>query len=166
MFKVSTLCYIQTLWNLIGASPAELAAMFTKIEEDTSTFALKMEELILDKCNYTSDEICFRQNFDRCLSEFPMATCPGNEYAIQKCGNGQEGGCGGLFDFTASAVTVAPDYSNPYFYQEPEDDRVKDDICSTLRLEAYMKDATEKSEAYWKQYGVFPPWMYFGTDDG
>ncbi len=145
---------------------SDLESMLSKIEKDTSTFAHKMEELIMRKCNYTSDDSCFKGSFDRCNSEFPNATCPGKEYAIQRCGKGNEGGCGGLFDFTTSVVTVAPDNSDPYFYQEGEKDRVKDDVCSTLRLEQYMKDATDDSKSYWESYDVFPPWMYFGTDDG
>ena len=149
------------------ANPADLEAMLSKIEQDTSTFAHKMEDLIINKCNYTSDDTCYKSSYHRCNSELPYATCPGNEYTIQKCGNGNEnGGCGGLFDFTTSVVTVAPDTSNPYFFQETEDDRVKDGVCSTLRLEEYMKDTTDNSKEYWQSYNVFPPWLYFGTDDG
>ena len=32
----------------------------------------------------------------------------GDEWTIPECGEGEEGGCGGLFDFTTSTVRLAP----------------------------------------------------------
>ena len=149
-----------------GRASFLLESMLNKIEIDTFHFAHKMEDLILNKCNYTSDVSCSEASYHRCYSELPYATCPGHDYAIQKCGAGNDGGCGGLFDFTASVVSVAPDRRNPFYLQDPESARGKDGICSTLRLEQYMKNTTEANTPYWESHGVFPPWLYYGTDDG
>lgn len=153
----------------VEASAADLLDMLVQIEQNTSAFAHKMEDLILNKCNFTSDDTCYKASYHRCESELPYATCPGNDYAIKQCGEGNEGGCGGLFDFTTSVVTVAPDTSNSDLFADSTEivnDRVRDGVCSTLRLEKYMKKATETSKPYWEDYNVLPPWMYYGTDDG
>lgn len=131
--------------------------MLSKIETDTYTFARTMEGLILDKCNFTSDETCFKSSFHTCDSVLPSTTCPGNEYTIRKCGTGKEGGCGGLFDFTSSVVSVAPG---------TDVDRTKDGVCSTLRAEKYMINTTESEKSYWEGFGVLSPTLYYGTDDG
>ena len=146
---------------VVSANQSNLVDMLSKIEQDTSKFAHQMESLLIDKCNFTSDETCYKASYHRCDSELPYATCPGNDYSIKECGIGS---CGGLFDFTKSAVSVAPDTSN--FGNEPNNDRVRDGVCSTSRLDDYMSDQTDLSEEYWSSYEVFPPWMYYGTDDG
>lgn len=152
----------------VHASPEDLQKMLGKIEEDTYTFAHKMEELILNKCNFTSDETCYRASYDSCDSELPFAQCPGDEYSIKECGS-QNSGCGGLFDFTTSIVRI-PDTSSDvpldYYESELKNDRIRDSVCSTLRLEEYMKNVTETSKPYWESFGVFPPWLYYGTNDG
>ncbi len=150
----------------VYASSADLQQMLTKIEEDTLALAHKVEELILDKCNFTSDETCYKSSYHSCNSELPYAECPGNEYSIKECGS-QKSGCGGLFDFTTSVVSVAPDSSDPTNDgTELNNDRIRDGVCSTLRLEDYMKQVTESSRSYWASLDVFPPWLYYGTDDG
>ncbi len=122
---------------------------------------------MVNKCNFTSDETCYRANYHPCYSELREASCPGKDYAIQKCGSGKEnGGCGGFFDFSASTVSIAPDNSDPFSLQAEEDDRIKDGVCTTLRIEDYMKEATEASRSYWEGLGVHPPSLYYGTDDG
>jgi hypothetical protein len=154
-----------TTLRLVNANNADLESMLTKIEQDTYTFAHKMEELILNRCNFTSDDTCYKRSYHTCDSQFPYATCPGKDLAIKKCGSGNDGGCGGLFDFTASVVSVAPDTtsisdSNNY------SDRIKDGVCSTLRAEEYMKQVTEEATSYWSPFDVRPPALYYGTDDG
>lgn len=138
--------------------------MLLKIEEDIHTFAHKVEDSLVNKCNFTTDETCYKANYDRCDSELPYATCPGGDYSNGRCGSGKEGGCGGLFDFTTSVATVAPDKNT--FMPTEESDRVKDDVCTTLQLESYMKNVTESSTQYWQTYNVLPPWIYYGTDEG
>ena len=152
----------------IKANSNQLENMLAKIEFDTYTFAHKMEDLIMDKCNFTSDETCYKASYHSCDSELPYATCPGNDYAIGKCGSGKEGGCGGLFDFTTSVVSVAPvrTRSGQNTLKEANDDRVKDGVCSTLRAEQYMIDTTKENKSYWDDLGVFSPALYYGTDDG
>ena len=90
--------------------------------------------------------------------------CPGYDYAIKTCGKGKEGGCGALFDFTSSIISIAPDSSR--FGDSLLDDRIKDNICSTLPAEQYMTEVTEESTPYWNSFSVNPPWLYFGSDDG
>jgi len=144
-----------------------LESMLRRIEDETYAFAHAMEELILNKCNYTSDEICYKQNYHPCFSELREASCPGKDYAIQKCGSGKEGGCGGFFDFTRSTVSAAPNSNNdPFHLQSTETIRVKDGVCTTLRIEDYMKNVTETYRSYWQDLGVHPPTLFYGTDDG
>ena len=149
------------------ADSALLESILRKIEADTFTLAHKMEDLIVNKCNFTSDETCYQANYHPCFSELKQATCPGKDYAIQQCGVGNDGGCGGFFDFTTSTVSFPHDTQsrNPPHLVE-EDIRVKDGVCTTLRIEDYMKTATEASRPYWENLGVHPPSLYYGTDDG
>ena len=126
-----------------------------------------MEELILNKSNYTFDEICHKQNYHPYFSELREASCLGNEYAINTCGSKKEnGGCGGFFYFTRSTVSIAPDANNNFYYQRSETEREKDGVCTTLRIEDYMKSVMESSRSYWEGLGVHPPSLYYGTDDG
>ena len=87
---------------------ADLENMFDKVEADTLAFARQMEELQqpANRCSTTTIQLCSEANYEGCNSELPNATCPGYEYAIPACGQGEEGGCGGLFDFTASLRRV------------------------------------------------------------
>ena len=140
-----------------------LENMLAKIEQDTYAFAGQVEELILDKCNVTSVASCDRKSYHVCNSELPYATCPGKDLNVKACGSGVEGGCGGLFDFTTSIVSVAPDSSTS---TERTDNRIKDGVCSTLLVEQYMKDTTAADTAYWEKFDVIPPSLYYGTDDG
>lgn len=152
--------------NKCWATPAELQQMFAKIEQDTYTFAHAMEEIILNKCDFTSDASCYKASYHDCDSELPSAECP-EEYIITQCGAGGIGGCGGLFDFTASSVRVAPDLVGFYdSFVEPENDRIRDGVCTTLQMDKYMKDETEASKLYWGSYQVSPPWFHMGTDEG
>ena len=146
---------------------ADLEDMFDKMKADTLAFALKMEDLLLpvNRCSTATIQSCSEANYEGCNSELPSATCPGYDYAIPACGGGKEGGCGGLFDFTASRVSLAPGENRRIPYLEPTD-REKDGVCSSLPVEEYMIEATELSKAYWDSYSVFPPRLYYGSDDG
>ena len=96
---------------------------------------------------------------------FILYRCPGHDYAIKSCGKGEEGGCGALFDFTSSIVSVAPKGSKHFSLVE-RDDRIKDNICSSLPAEKYMTEVTEESMPYWNSFSVNPPWLYFGSENG
>ena len=132
---ISILLISRISTNMVEASALELQQMLLKIEEDTAAFAHHMEDLILNKCNFTSDDTCYKASYHTCDSEFPSAMCPGNEYSIKQCGS-QGSGCGGLIDFSTSVVSVAPS-NNPFggSITETINDRVRDGVCSTLRLE-------------------------------
>ena len=160
IMKRNNIQLFTSLWFLLNLHSAhgdasQLNRMLLKIEEDIHTFAHKVEDSLVNKCNFTTDETCYKANYDRCDSELPYATCPGGDYSNGRCGSGKEGGCGGLFDFTTSVATVAPDKNT--FMPTEESDRVKDDVCTTLQLESYMKNVTESSTQYWQTYNVLPP---------
>lgn len=146
-----------------GINSEELEQMFEKMSEDTLKFARHMEMLLLpeNKCINLSN--CPASSYHGCVSEFPLAQCPGLDYAIADCGTGEAGGCGGLFDFTVSKTRLAPSIKTVLGY---ESTAVKDAICSTLQAEDYMIQTTEESKAYWESYSVMPPWLYFASDTG
>ena len=91
------------------------------MEDDTKSFAKEMEQFLLPdnkfKCSELAIKSCAEANYNTCSSELPSATCPGFDYAIPACGRGQKGGCSGLYDFTASIVSVAPDETRTYSKQ-------------------------------------------------
>lgn len=86
----------------------DLEQMFQKMEDDTRLLAKQMELFLLPE-NKCSDEVirtCTEANYNVCNSELPSATCPGYDYVIPACGGGQKGGCSGLYDFTATTVSL------------------------------------------------------------
>jgi hypothetical protein len=172
---MNTLLYISPAWilfllqsSLLVRVPAavaqeQLGEILDKIESDTLKFASKVEKLILDKCaSIISDEKCSKSSYHRCASEFPSAECPGGEGAIAACGSGKKSGCGGLFDFTTSAVSTPTQVSD----NSISPDRIKDGVCSTLGVEEYMIEFSKSTESYWSSLNMLPPWLYYGTDDG
>mmetsp|Transcript_3227 Transcript_3227/g.4884 ORF Transcript_3227/g.4884 Transcript_3227/m.4884 type:complete len:143 (+) Transcript_3227:45-473(+) len=89
---------------------ADLDRMLNKIEADILKFKNKYEALLLaeNKCSDETREACSKGNYDGCDSEFPSADCVGGQFAIDVCGTGKEGGCGGLMDSTSSRITLSP----------------------------------------------------------
>ena len=88
---------------------ADLEQMFQLMESNALDWARQMEELILptNKCSEATLSSCSEANYNVCISEMPYATCPGADDRILACGKGKEGGCSGLFDFTATKVSLA-----------------------------------------------------------
>jgi Mg-chelatase subunit ChlD len=151
---------------LVHADEFRLLAMMTKMELDTTNFAKHMEDLISksssEKCELLTT--CSEKNYDGCVSEFPSTQCPGKDYSIKECGSGKEGGCGGLFDFTVSSVSLAPSARTTLGNEE---NHVIDDVCTSLEGENYMIDESNKSQTFWnEEYGVNIPWMYYGSSNG
>lgn len=145
----------------------DLERMFKRMENDARLFAKEMEQFLLptNKCSEQLNELCSEGNYDACSSELPKAMCPGYEYVIPQCGGGQEGGCSGLYDFTASTVSLAPDKDR--MFPGSLSEKEKDSICSSLPADNYMIGAYETSKTYWEtRYKVLPPQMYYGNDDG
>lgn len=145
----------------------QLNALIDRMEAQVSAFANHMESLISappeTKCTRLAQ--CSEMNFDGCKSEFLNAECPGSDYSIKECGSGKEGGCGGIFDFRVSKTTIAP--SSREFNGVISDHHVIDDVCSTLPGEEYMVDFHNSVEGdVWKDYGVNPPWLYYGSSNG
>ena len=91
---------------VLGDGTSEnLEQMFQRLEVDTLNWAKHMENLILPqkRCSFETLSSCSHANYNGCISEMPHATCPGGvENRISACGKGDEGGCSGLFDFTAT----------------------------------------------------------------
>jgi hypothetical protein len=162
-----TLQLLATIHAAGTGTSVDLEQMLQKMGDDTKSFAKEMEQFLLpeNKCSELAIKSCAEANYNACNSELPSATCPGFDYAIPACGKGQEGGCSGLYDFTASIVSVAPDETRTYSKQELST-KVKDAICSSLPADEYMIRASDESKAYWDTYQVLPPQMYYGNDDG
>ena len=150
------------------ADSNDLEAMFQKIEGDAAKFARYFESLLMTdkKCSSATQSACMGGNYDDCASEYPEASCPGNEYAIPVCGDGNEGGCGALFDFTASTVRLSPDIDTFESSGNPVDLSVQETVCTTLQADEYMREQTVQNKEFWDDYSVSPPWYHYGADDG
>jgi len=149
------------------ASMADFEAMLERISKDTLEFADHMETLLLteNKCFQDNFAVCERGSYDDCNSEYPYATCSSADPAVLACGKGEEGGCSGFYDHTVSTLRLAPSIELDTF-GEPEEDSVKDAICYSLQAETYMKNIEQRDMEYWSKYGVSPPAMFYGTDEG
>jgi len=158
---------IHLILLLISPSPSSAAddetsgkflEMIINIEGETLQWARHMESLLLpeNKCSYQTLSRCSEGSFNGCISEMPYAECPGAEHRILRCGDGNEGGCSGIFDFTATRVSLAKsDYvsktiKNPSL-------REKDGVCYSLPGDDFIV-GTRAENAFWGQYKVLPPW--------
>ena len=154
---------------LTMAATTDLEDMFERMETDTLRFANYMETLLLQdtttKCSTENIQKCSEASYDGCVSEFPFMECPGVDfsYPIGQCGTGKEGGCGGLFDFTVSKVSLAPSIRTVLGL---ENTIVKDTVCWTLPAEQEMIELSDSSKDYWNKYSVSPPSLFFGADNG
>jgi hypothetical protein len=153
--------------HAVQANLNDLEAMFDKIEMDTRNFARYMETLIMTekKCSSATERACMFGNYDDCTSEYPEASCPGNDYALPVCGDGKEGSCGALFDFTASTVRLAPTIETEQT-GNPKALSVQETICSTLPADDYMREETVQNSEYWSDFSVSPPAYLYGADNG
>ena len=153
--------------HVAQANLADLEAMFDKIEIDTIKFARYMESLLMEekKCSSATESACRFGNYDDCTSEYPEASCPGKDFALPVCGDGREGGCGALFDFTVSTVRLAPSI-NTDSEGNPNALSVQETICSTLPADDYMREETNQNSEYWSDYDVSPPTYLYGADNG
>ena len=158
---------IMMLQQLFVATNAEgegntedLERMFQRMEADTINWAKHMESLILpeNRCSSETLNSCSEANYNSCISEMPHATCPGAENRILACGKGEEGGCSGLFDFTATKVSLAK--GNFFDNIRNPSEREKDGVCHTLPGDEYIIEQRESRDAtdYWNEYKVSPPW--------
>ena len=112
--------------------------------------------LNIDPCEATLSS-CSEANYNGCISEMPYATCPGAENRILACGKGNEGGCSGLIDFTATKVSLAKKGNVSTSISRPSD-REKDGVCYTLPGDCdFIIEAREQSTDYWNKYDVSPP---------
>ena len=136
----------------------DLEQMFLRMEYDTVQWAKHMEALILpeNKCSESTLEKCSKASFNGCISELSYATCPGAENRILKCGRGEKGGCSGLFDFTASRVSLAENDLFTASISNPTD-RQKDGICYSLPGDQFIVEARAQASEYWNRYNVAPP---------
>lgn len=83
------------------AGTAELEQLIAKMEEDVVQLAQQVEALYASRCT-TALEDCYRSNYEHCLSALPSPSCPASEqFVIEACN-----GCGALFDYTVSTVTL------------------------------------------------------------
>ena len=81
-----------------------------KLESDAIEFAREVELAHLFRCDERTLGDCFQNNYDDCLSVHDNQVCPvGANFAIPTCGTE----CSGLWDFTASSVSVPGHNRNP-----------------------------------------------------
>ena len=138
---------------------ADLEQMFQLMESNTLDWARQLEELILptNKCSEETLSSCSEANYNVCISEMPYATCPGADDRILACGKGNEGGCSGLIDFTATKVSLAKKGNASTSISRPSE-REKDGVCYTLPGDGdFIIEAREQSTDYWNKYDVSPP---------
>lgn len=146
----------------------DLDAMLEKIEGDTRKFVSHFETLLTieNKCSNETKNACITGNYDDCTSEYPEASCPGNEYSIPICGDGKDGGCGALFDFTASTVRLAPTIDTLDESGNPISLKIQETMCTTLQADTFMKRETVTNSDFWSEYSVSSPFYHYGADDG
>lgn len=152
-----------------SGTSVDLETMFQKMEDDTKLFAKQMEEFLLpeNKCSQETIQSCSEANYNACNSELPGPTCPGYDYVIPACGSGQDGGCSGLYDFTSSIVSLAPDKAKRFDLELLPSPAEADAICSSFPADEYMMRSYDDAKSYWtNKYEVLPPQMYYGNDDG
>ena len=133
--------------------------MYQLVESNTLDWARRMEELILTTKKYSKATLssCSEANYNGCISEMPYATCPGADNCILACGKGNEGGCSGLIDFTATKVSLAKKGNASTSISRPSE-REKDGVCYTLPGDGdFIIEAREQSTDYWNKYDVSPP---------
>ena len=135
-----------------------LKDMFGQIESYTLDWARHMESLLLpdNKCSQETLSKCSEGSFNGCISEMPYAECPGAEHRILRCGDGKEGGCSGLFDFTATRVSLAKSDDISKTIKEPSL-REKDGVCYSLPGDDFIVE-TRAENNFWGKYNVLPPW--------
>lgn len=145
---------------------ADLEQMIQLMESSALTWAKHMEYLILpqNKCNSTTLSACSRSNYNGCFSQLPYATCPGAENRILRCGDGSDGGCSGLFDFTSPMVSIAKGDFSSSLYSPP--DRMKDGVCATMPGDEFIINVREEQAEYWSKFNVVSPTYYYGNEDG
>jgi hypothetical protein len=131
------------------------------IEGETLQWARHMESLLLpqNKCSSQTLSRCSEGSFNGCISEMPYAECPGAEHRILRCGDGNEGGCSGIFDFTATRVSLAKSDDISKTIKNPSL-REKDGVCYSLPGDDFIVEtrASKNVTDYWGQYKVLPPW--------
>jgi hypothetical protein len=161
---------IHLILLLISPSPSSAADdetsevlkdMFGQMESYTLQWARHMESLLLpeNKCSSQTLSRCSEGSFNGCISEMPYAECPGAEHRILRCGDGNEGGCSGIFDFTATRVSLAKSDDISKTIKNPSL-REKDGVCYSLPGDDFIVEtrASKNVTDYWGQYKVLPPW--------
>jgi len=172
-FMLVTIIFLSSFPSLFrlavgDGTVGDLENMFVQMELYTLDWAKHMESLVMpqNRCSLETIKSCSKSSYNGCISEMPYATCPGAENRILACGEGKEGGCSGLLDFTTTKVSLArgdifDSIRNP-------SEREKDGVCYTLPADKYITEKRGSRDIidYWNNFKVLPPSFYYGNDDG
>ena len=138
---------------------AKFREVAEKMESDVVELARTVEALYDDRCDESTLSACFRNSYDDCLSEFDNQVCPsGPEFAVPSCGDGTA--CSGLWDFTASSVSI------PGSERNPTDPSQVETVCFTRALDDWFTQKRTDDKEYWDGLGVEPSGFFFGSHTG
>lgn len=138
--------------------------LVTKMENDVVGLAREVEGLYEGRCDGSRLSECSKGNYDDCLSVYPSQTCPGGpDLHVPSCGDGET--CSALYDFTVSAVTIPGDLADGPD-GNPTDPQVIETVCFTRDLDEWFVDKREEDKEYWREFGVEPSAMFFGSRNG
>jgi len=138
--------------------------LVAKMESDVVELAREVETLYEGRCDISRLNECSQGSYDDCLSVYPSQTCPGGAaYHIPACGDGET--CSALYDFNVSTVTIPGDLADGPD-GNPTDPQVIETVCFTRDLDEWFVEKRESDKEYWKEFGVEPSAMFFGSRNG
>lgn len=160
-----SLCVISA-HKRICASDVKLESLMSKMESDAVELAAFIENAYLRRCDNSTMTACYRSNFHECNSLFPKQTClSAPTFVRPECIVGTTPTCGGLYDYTISNIRMSPEVLQD-LDGNPLSSDVKEAFCYSHLFEDYMIKKYEVDKKYWSDFGVAPPAMFFGAENG
>lgn len=166
MMMMNKIKFVQSFFLLTASTAfgqtvnqARFEKVVEKMERHVLDYRDFMERLYLEKrCDETSLAECQGENYDECLTALKNPTCPtGPGFAIPVCGLGES--CSGYVDFTTSIYRISPSVKET-------DPLVLESICFSRFMDEWLIQRTETDSEFWKDIGVEPRAMYFGSSTG
>ena len=148
---------LQQLFSGARADTAALEQMFANAEQVLLDMVVEVETAYAARCDLTASS-CANSNYDEKNAKFPSPSCP------DFLGSATCGDCDTLLDYTVSAVWL-PEAIADGTDGNPTDDEVKESICYTRDVDAFMIAETDANIAS-GYYGERPPQMYYGAQNG
>jgi hypothetical protein len=146
---------------------ARFDQVLAKLEGDVVEFARQVESYYANRCEEIELAQCSRGNYDECSSIYPNQECVGGDsYHIPECGDASPvGGCSGLYDFSASTVSLPAELANGA-NGNPTDPQVIETVCYSSAMEDWLQDKRAGDSSFWNELGVAPSAWYFGSNTG